>query len=159
MKTINKLIGLLLLLVCMAGCSDSEREESEQQLTPTPATINGTWRLAEWNGWQDSDDWYVYITFDRLEDTYVMYQRVNSMKSEKKTGSFTIEKDPETDSYILDGTYDYTLDDGAWENKYVIISLTDKVMVLTVKGDESDKQTFVRVESVPADIIKGTRAK
>lgn len=156
MKVFNKLITLVLLTLCIVSCSDNN-DEPQPSLTPTPATLNGTWRLDNWNGQGEQDNWYVYITFDRLTDTYVMYQRQNSMKSEKKTGSFTITKDEETNTYVLSGTYDYTFG-GVWTNDYVITELHDNTMTLTIKGDDSDVQKYVRVESVPEDILKGTRS-
>lgn len=156
MKIVSKLIGFVLLLLCITACQDDK--EPEAPVIPSAATLNGTWRLADWNGQQEEDNWYVYITFDRLKDTYVMYQRVGSMVAEKKTGTFTIEKDADTNDYVLSGTYDYFFNQGVWEHDYIITELTADAMTLTAKDDVSDVQKYVRVESVPEDIVKGTRS-
>lgn len=155
MKQLSKLITLVCMAFCLAACSDDS--EPQAPITPTPATLNGTWSLAEWNGQPANDDWYIYITFDRLTDTYVMYQRQSSMKSEKKTGSFAIAHDEEAGTYTLSGTYDYTFG-GVWAHDYIITDLQENTMTLTMKDEATDVQKYVRVESVPEDILKGTRS-
>lgn len=155
MKQISKLITLVFLTICMAACSNNS--EPQAPVIPTPATLNGTWSLTEWNGQTAQDNWYTYITFDRLTDTYVMYQRQNSMKSEKKTGKFTISHDEEANTYTLSGTYDYTFG-GVWNHDYIITDMQANTMTLTAKDDAGDVQKYVRVESVPEDIVKGTRS-
>ena len=156
MKHLLRIASLLIISLAFTACSDDDDEQQPQYLPVTTANLNGTWRMAEWNGTQDTDNWYFYITFDRSDETFVSYERMNSMKGEKRTGKFYLEQDEYTGTYTLSGTYDYGK--GDWTHEYEVTQMTDKTMTLTATEDKNDVQKYVRVDEVPTDIQKGTRA-
>ena len=48
MKNIFKLMALFAFLFCFSSCEDDEPVISTLEVTP--ANLEGTWKLAEWNG-------------------------------------------------------------------------------------------------------------
>lgn len=56
----------------------------------TAANLNGTWQLSEWNGQALAEGTYCYITFNRRELTFEMYQKFDSMYARYITGSFSM---------------------------------------------------------------------
>ena len=114
MKHLYKLFTLLVvaLFVCtFTSCSSDDEEMEEPSMEVTPANLHGTWKLVEWNnGEQVPEGTYCYIVFDRREQTYVMYQKFDSMYGRRITGSFAIKNDP-YQGYVISGTYDYNRGD------------------------------------------------
>jgi hypothetical protein len=79
-----------------------------------------------------------------------MYQKFDSMYPRRLTGSFDITKDAYK-GYILSGKYDYGT--GGWNNSYIVTSLFEESMVLTVDAVNGDVCKYVRCSEVPAEII------
>ena len=153
MKNIFNLMALFAFLCCFSACDDDEAVIPT--LAVTPANLNGTWELAEWNGQPLAEGTYCYVTFDRKEQTFEMYQKFDSMYARHITGSFSIEEDPYLGS-VIDGVYDYG--NGEWNNKYIVTDLLETgSMIWTAKDNENDVNKYVRCEAVPEDII--TEAK
>ena len=71
MKTLFKIMALFLMLFSFAACDDDE-EATLTTLEVTPANLDGTWKLVEWNGAPLQEGSYCYITFSRKEKTYKM---------------------------------------------------------------------------------------
>ena len=92
MKNIFKLTALAVFLCCLISCDDDE--PIIPTLEVTPANLNGTWELSEWNGTPLAEGTYCYITFNRKEQTFEMYQKFDSMYARYITGSFSIKNDP-----------------------------------------------------------------
>lgn len=90
MKNIFKLTALAVFLCCLVSCDDDE--PIIPTLEVTPANLNGTWELSEWNGTPLAEGTYCYITFNRKEQTFEMYQKFDSMYARYITGSFSIRK-------------------------------------------------------------------
>ena len=88
MKNIFKLTALAVFLCCLVSCDDDE--PIIPTLEVTPANLNGTWELSEWNGTPLAEGTYCYITFNRKEQTFEMYQKFDSMYARYITGSFSI---------------------------------------------------------------------
>lgn len=154
MKTIFKLMTLFLLFVGFTACSDDD-EPVVEQLEVTPANLNGTWKLVEWNGEALSDDCYCYITFSRKDRTYKMYDKFSSMYPTLKTGSFDITVERNL-GYVISGNYDFG--NGTWANKYIVSDLLATVtMVWTVKDNANDVQKFERCDKVPSEIVDEAR--
>ena len=154
MNTFFRIMLLSVFLLGITACGDDD-EMKDVALEVNYANLNGTWRLSNWNGQEvDEEQSYVYIQFNRKERTYVMYEKISTGKSWKRTGDFLIEDDREL-GYVLSGTYDYGL--GAWNKKYIVTDLTDNSMVWTVKDDAEDVSIYTRCENIPADIVAGTR--
>ena len=79
---------------------NKDNEEPVVYETVNYATINGTWMLTEFNGKALEEGQYVYITFNRKEHTFEMYDNMGSMYSHKSTGTFEITEDDEL-GYVL----------------------------------------------------------
>ena len=155
MKTLYRILIMTVLFIGISSCSDDE-DIQDASLELTYANLHGTWRLDNWNGQGEEENWYCYITFDRKEHTFVMYQRFGSMVSEKITGSFEIEYDENLECNILAGEYDYG--QGEWIQKYIVSELKESTMTWLVKGDDTDISKYVRCDKIPEDILNGTRA-
>lgn len=115
MKNIFKLMALFAFLFCFSSCEDDE--PVIPTLEVTPANLEGTWKLAEWNGASLDEGTYCYVIFNRKEQTFEMYQKFDSMYARYITGSFSIENNPYL-GYIISGVYDYG--NGDWNNKYIV---------------------------------------
>ena len=137
MKNIFKLMALFAFLFCFSSCEDDE--PVIPTLEVTPANLEGTWKLAEWNGASLDEGTYCYVIFNRKEQTFEMYQKFDSMYARYITGSFSIENNPYL-GYIISGVYDYG--NGDWNNKYIVTDLLESgSMTWTSKDDESDVNT------------------
>ena len=66
MKNLFRLMALLACVCCLTSCDDGD-EPAIPTLEVTPATLDGTWQLAEWNGQPLAEGLYCYITFSRRE--------------------------------------------------------------------------------------------
>ncbi|WP_018665613.1 lipocalin family protein [Bacteroides gallinarum] len=150
MKNIFNLMALFAFLCCFSACDDDEAVIPT--LAVTPANLNGTWELSEWNGQPLAEGTYCYVTFNRKEQTFEMYQKFDSMYARYITGSFSIEEDPYLGS-IISGMYDFG--NGDWNNEYIITDLLETgSMVWTAKDNENDVNKYVRCEKIPEDIVK-----
>lgn len=155
MKNILKLMALFAFVLCFTACDDDEKADI-QILPVTPANLNGTWQLAEWNGQPVAEGTYCYITFNRKEQTFEMYQKFDSMYARYITGSFKIEKDPYL-GYVISGDYDFN--NGDWNNEYIVTDLLPSgSMIWTAKDDDSDVNKYVRCNGVPSKIVEEARA-
>ena len=132
---------------------NKDNEEPVVYETVNYATINGTWMLTEFNGKALEEGQYVYITFNRKEHTFEMYDNMGSMYSHKSTGTFEITEDDEL-GYILTGEYDFSHD--LW-NEYIVSEMTDETMKWTVKDNTEDVSIYTRCSEIPADILAGSR--
>ena len=132
---------------------NKDNEEPVVYETVNYATINGTWMLTEFNGKALEEGQYVYITFNRKEHTFEMYDNMGSMYSHKSTGTFEITEDDEL-GYILTGEYDFSHD--LW-NEYIVSEMTDETMKWTVKDNAEDVSIYTRCSEIPADILAGSR--
>ena len=150
-----KTIALMLVLTGVFSCSPEE-DLTPQSLEVTPNNISGVWKLADVNGQALPEGVYCYIEFVRRDRTFTMYQKFDSMYPRCLTGSFSITKD-EYKGYILDGKYDYGT--GGWNNSYIVTSLFEESMLLTVDGENSEVCKYVRCSGVPADITDWFESK
>lgn len=149
MKNIFKLMALFAFLFCFSSCEDDE--PVIPTLEVTPANLEGTWKLAEWNGASLDEGTYCYVIFNRKEQTFEMYQKFDSMYARHITGSFSIENNPYL-GYIISGVYDYG--NGDWNNKYIVTDLLESgSMIWTAKDDENDVNKYIRCDKVPEEII------
>ena len=150
MKNLFKLMLLSLLVLSFQACS-SDDEASLEVLIPgvgydipmeiTPNNISGVWELKSWSN--SAEPPVVYLELIRKDRKFKMYQYFESMYPRLITGTYSI------DEKILTGKYDYINE--YWSNEYTI-ELYQNTMVLSVKEDAADKQIYVRVSEVPAEI-------
>lgn len=151
MKTLFRIMALFMLLFSFAACED-DAEEKESALEVNYVNLHGTWQLAEWNGQPLIDGNYCYITFNRKDKTYEIFQKFDSMYARHITGTFLIELDDYL-GYIISGSYDYGK--GKWNNSYVVTELLlSGSMIWTVKDDAEDVTKYVRTEKVPSEVIE-----
>lgn len=155
MKTVFRMMALLLSFCMLQSCSDDDKKMHVPSLEVTPANIAGVWKLSEWNnGTEVHEGVYCYIVLERRDMVFKMYQNVNSMYARCITGDFSIEKD-EYEGYIISGTYDFQLFDDAWSHSYIVTELTaDGSMVWVAQDDEDNVCKYVRCDAVPEDIVK-----
>ena len=158
MKNLFKTIFLFSLMFCLASCEDDFHSGSHSGgsgMDVTPANINGTWQLSEWNGAPLAEGTYCYVVFSRRERTFEIYQKFDSMYARYITGTYSIEDDPYK-GYVISGVYDY--DNGDWNNDYVGTDLLESgSMGWTAVGDETDVCKYVRVDAVPDEIEEEAR--
>lgn len=152
-KLIFKTALFIMFAVGFMACS-KDNEEPVVYETVNYATINGTWMLTEFNGKALEEGQYVYITFNRKEHTFEMYDNMGSMYSHKSTGTFEITEDDEI-GYILTGEYDFSHD--AWK-EYVVSEMTAETMKWTVKDDAEDISVYTRCAEIPEDVLNGSRS-
>lgn len=154
MKTIFKIITVFTLLFSFSSC-DNDEQAPIPSLEVNYANLAGTWQLTGWNGQATPEGTYCYITFDRKEKRFEMYQKFDSMKARRITGKFTIEEDDYL-GYIINGTYDYGT--GDWNNAYIVTDLlVSGSMIWTAKDNRDDISKYERCETVPQEIIDEAR--
>ena len=146
MKRINILI-ITVLAVLMTSCMEKPVNEVEY-LDVNPNNISGKWELVQWNGSSLAEGTYVYLDIVRNDNTYTMYQNVNSFSNIPHivTGSYYINYDPELGA-VIRGDYDH--DSGDWNHRYIIKDLTATEMLWIAKDDPAFTQKYVRVDSIP----------
>lgn len=150
-KAFFRIVVILFSVLYLQGCSDEDSVTPEPSLAVTPANIAGTWMLVEWNGVQLNDSVYCYITFNRRERTYVMYQKFDSMYARRITGTYSIDEDRALGA-VISGTYDYGM--GEWNNTYVVSDLyASGSMVWSAVGNFEDICRYVRCDAVPQYVV------
>ena len=117
----------------------------------TPANLNGTWELSEWNGTPLAEGTYCYVVFQpQGTDFLKMYQKFDSMYARYITGSFSIKTT--LSGAVISGEYDFG--NGEWNNKYIVTDLLESgSMIWTAKDNENDVNKYIRCEKVPENII------
>lgn len=157
----NSLLKIILFLTAAVLVSCSKEDGPE---IPAPeinyAGISGTWQLVQWRGEQMDGNRYCYMVIERKPDEetgnrrITVYENLGSSVSHTTTSSYSLAEDEYGNVYI-NGSYDYS--GGLWNCSYLISDLTASQMTWTVDGDDSDVSVYVRCESVPDDILAGTR--
>ena len=142
------LLTISLFALSFVACDDEPEVPVEPQLEVTANNIAGEWKLSEWKGAPLAEGSYVYLSFDRRERTFTIYQNLDSFSMRKLTGSFYIEIDP-VHGAVIRGSYDY--DRGDWANRYYVILLTDNEMVWASNNNVVDQSVYTRTE-IPAQI-------
>lgn len=151
MKTLFKILVVMISLVGFTSCSDDDVEFIEPALEVNYANIEGVWKLAEWNGEPLTENVYLYVVFNRRDRRYEQYQKFDSMYARYITGSYLID-DKEDIGSIISGRYDYGM--GNWNNSYVITNLYESgSMIWTAENDEDDVTKYIRCDKVPEDVI------
>ena len=135
MNNIFNLIALFAFVLCFTSCDDDEKTDIPT-LPVTPANLNGTWQLAEWNGQSLAEGTYCYITFNRKEQTFEISQKFDSMYARE-----------------------YDFGNGEWNNDYIVTDLLEAgSMIWTAKDDAGDVSKYVRCDEVPSKIVEEARA-
>ncbi len=148
MKNLLKIVPMLLMATCFIGCSDDEDKIVIPTIEVNYVTLHGNWMLQEWNGAELSEGIYMYITFDRSEKSFVIYQNFDSMYGRKITGTFELEKDYYK-GHVITGEYDF--EKGDWNNEYIITDMLESGSM--VWSTNNDVSKYVRCDSIPSNII------
>ena len=155
MRIFFRIIPLCMLLFGFVACGDNE-EVKVETLEVTPANLNGTWQLVEWNGQPITEGTYCYISFVRKDKTFEMYQKFDSMYARFLSGTFEIENDDNW-GYIVCGKYDNSLG-GRWNNSYIVTELLPSgSMIWTMKDDAGDVSKYIRCDEIPSNILEEVR--
>lgn len=132
----------MMLAIALISCSDDE-EYVEPILDVTPNNIAGEWCLESWNDAPLAEGSYVYISFERADRTYTLYQNVDSAPARTLTGRYYITTDMELGA-VIRGDYDFGV--GEWAHRYVVKDLTAKSMTWIAKDNPDDVSVYVRCE-------------
>lgn len=132
----------MMLAIALISCSDDE-EYVEPILDVTPNNIAGEWCLESWNDAPLAEGSYVYISFERADRTYTLYQNVDSAPARTLTGRYYITTDMEFGA-VIRGDYDFGV--GEWAHRYVVKDLTAKSMTWIAKDNPDDVSVYVRCE-------------
>lgn len=150
----------------LTACSDDDEITMPEYLPVTYANIAGTWQLKEWHSEELGEGRYCYLVINRKANddgnrTLEMYMNLDSDKSHRITSVYELSDDDEVmdedpTNAIISGIYDHSA--GFWNNSYLVNQVDANRMVWTVIDDAEDVSVYVRCESVPEDILAGTRA-
>lgn len=150
----KKIIPLLLLTLMTAFTACEEPIEEIPALEVNYINLDGTWQLAEWRGEPLAEGTWLYVTLDRKEHIFKIYDNISTMYPHLYTGVFEITNDWRAGD-VISGTYDY--ENGVWNHDYIVTDLYQESMLWTAKDDDTEVQKFVRVAEVPASIIEAVR--
>ena len=127
--------------------------------TPAPVLsteqVAGIWKLKSWTGeaqnpdgtsYTFSDVVYVYVELHE-DNTYALYQNVSAVGAVKFTGSYSLE------ASTIRGFYSTSAGSKAWSDSYEIGNLSGSAMTWTASHAAGDVQQFVRVETVPQEVL------
>ena len=127
--------------------------------TPAPVLsteqVAGIWKLKSWTGeaqnpdgtsYTFSDVVYVYVELHE-DNTYALYQNVSAVGAVKFTGSYSLE------ASTIRGFYSTSAGSKAWSDSYEIGNLSGSAMTWTASQAAGDVQQFVRVETVPQEVL------
>lgn len=146
-KIATAAVAAMLLTV---GCDKKEGPAGEPLLDVTANNISGTWKLTEWSGGEMAGGSYVYIEFTRRDQTFTIYENLDSFSARRITGRYNILTDEELGAVIW-GQYDYTNND--WAHRYIVRGLTATKMTWIAKDDPEDVSVYERCDAVPDDIL------
>lgn len=127
-------------LSLFASCGSSSSGDDVPALY---GQLAGDWHLTTWNGETPQDfDAYVSFTADR---SFVIYQKIESVKYQKFTGSYRVDGD------VLSGVYN---DNVAWGSQYVI-TLDEAAAKLTMTSKTAVEEVSVYIRATIPDQVKG----
>ena len=89
---------------------------------------------------------YVYVELHE-DNTYALYQNVSAVDAVKFTGSYSLE------ASTIRGFYSTSAGSKAWSDSYEIGNLSGSAMTWTASHAAGDVQQFVRVETVPQEVL------
>ena len=154
-KIFNTLI-VMLMATAFVACSSDNHDTDTGELDIATRNLEGNWKLQSLNGEEISGDAYFYIALERKDTQFKIYDNIESGVSHATTGTYTLTVDGKES--IISGVYDNSFG-RPWNNEYIISRLTANEMEwTTVDSTTGEVQTFVRVASIPENIVNGTRS-
>lgn len=157
MKLLNK-ISIFLMFVPVLLCSCSKEAPEELSLEVSYNTVSGIWELTKWNGQELSEGSYFWMSVDRRDRKFVIYQKIDSMYGRKITGTYSLRRD-EVYGSIISGVYDYGA--GNWANEYIVSDiLPSGTMVWKVLEIESeDVSVYTKRDEIPSWVLEDCTVK
>ncbi len=148
MKKILKLTALVLAaLFVTTACDKGPITEAEESLPVTITNVIGNWQLAGWQGKPLAEGLYSYITLERKDQKFTLYQNMDPEQSLVTTGRYNIIVDADGKA-VIRGLYHYSMGQ-EWNNRYEITTLTHQNMVWQAVGNPDETMVYTRVDSIP----------
>lgn len=144
MKNLKIWSLLLMAAMVMVGCGN-ENDTPNNPQTGSLEGLDKEWCILTWDG--VDAPFKVYIDFNS-DNTYDMYQQVESLYFEHFSGNYTVSGD------ILTGTYS---DGSNWACGYKA-SVSEDGMTLTLKSQEDKSITSVYASTVIPEEVKAEAA-
>jgi len=166
MKTFFKYMLLAALICNIWSCSDDD-EDVVEKTNITYNDIAGTWKMTKWNDEEMNDGRYFYVTFNRKDRVFDIYQNLDTEKTRHLTGRFLMEHDEDLGT-IIKGDYDHAA--GQWNQTYLLDSFADSEMSWVVvtrehnlpanpwMPDYSDVTIYTRIDAVPDEVLINSEA-
>ena len=104
------------------------------------------------NGEPLAEGSFVYFEFVRKDQTFKLYQNLDSFRPVMKSGRFSITTDEKLGAAVLSGDYDHSLN-ATWAHRYVVRDLTQTSMKWIVTTDEGDVTVYERCDGIPEEIL------
>ena len=150
MKLLRKILtfAVVATMLFVSGCSkDNEpKTAKEQNKIVTYYTIDGIWQLAQWNGAALVEGTHLYITLDRKEHRFEMWDNLNSMYTVMTSGNFELSVD-DMDRDIIFGWYDYGV--GDWNDKYAVVLNAEGNRMVWSAVSSNEEMIYVKVDELP----------
>jgi len=155
MNAIRRIFIVLASVTALCSCDKNHGYEDTTVPELHLYQIAGTWQLSSWNGKEigESDSPYCYIVLASKDNTFDIYQNIDSPYSRHITGNFSLVYDEDEGTNTIKGWYDYNA--GLWTSDYVITEVTGDSMKWT---SDSDVCVYTRRTAVPDEIIAGTKS-
>ena len=109
-------------------------------------TIDGVWELVEWNGAALVDGTELYITLDRKEHRFEIWDNLNSMYTVMRSGSFLLSVD-DMQRDVISGWYDYGV--GDWSSDYFVELNAEGDRMQWTAVDGNEQMIFVEIDKLP----------
>lgn len=167
MKTFCKYMIVIVILCGVWSCSDDDDNTAPKPVAVTYYEIAGTWKMTSWNGEKMADGLYFYVTFDRKDRVFDIYQNLDTEKTRHLTGRFLMNFNEDLGT-IIEGDYHHA--SGIWNQTYLLNDFTKTEMTWVVVNREhglpanpwipdfSDVTVYTRVDEVPEDVLNNTRS-
>ena len=128
------------------GASTSSRHVHTAWAVPQGFSLPGAAQNPDGTSYTFSDVVYVYVELHE-DNTYALYQNVSAVGAVKFTGSYSLE------ASTIRGFYSTSAGSKAWSDSYEIGNLSGSAMTWTASHAAGDVQQFVRVETVPQEVL------
>ena len=130
---------------------------NKEQPVPLPLevsynSVSGIWELTSWNGASLAEGSYFWMSLDRREHKFVIYQKLDSMYGRRITGTYSLRKD-EVHGAVISGVYDYGT--GSWTNEYIISDLlpSGQMSWTVLEGEADDVSVYTKRDEIPSSVL------
>lgn len=150
MKFLREIVAFAIVVAALfvSGCDNgSELSNAKtQNKAVTYYTIDGIWKLVEWNNIPIAEGTHLYVDLDRKSHNFEMWDNLNSMYTTMRSGSFLLSVDDMGRS-VISGWYDYGV--GDWSDEYIVELTSAGDMMSWRSVSNGETMTFVEVDELP----------